>query len=128
MENRECGVCHACCIHLPIGDKPAHVPCADLRDGCCQVYAERPDTCRRFRCFWLQGWLWPAARPDRCGVLLQPVVDHHGLRLNAIECEPEALERNPMIVDGCKFLPCWLVREYYLDGRVFSHHKGEKNA
>jgi Fe-S-cluster containining protein len=120
---RECGPCHACCIHLPIADKPPHVPCADLSDGRCRLYAERPDVCRRFLCLWRQGELWDSARPDKCGILVQPVVYNGGLRFNVIEIRPGVLDRNSLVLTACKFLPCSLVRVHYFDGRVLTFRR-----
>jgi len=120
---RECDDCHACCIHLPLADRPAHTPCPELKDGRCGVYEKRPGACRRFRCAWLQGFSFSTVRPDRCGVLVQPVVEDGGVRLNVIECDAGALDRNPLIITACQHLDCTLVRACYLDGRVIAYRR-----
>ena len=38
-------------------------------DGCCSIYAHRPDICITFNCGWLAGALGTLDRPDRCGII-----------------------------------------------------------
>lgn len=118
-EGRECGSCNACCIHLKFDDKPQHIPCIKLSEGRCEAYEERPDFCRSFLCAWIRGALWPAARPDMCGVLVQLVDDKaESFVVNAVECREGALDRNWSVVAACKSLQCRAVRLRYLDGRT----------
>ena len=77
---RACGTCTACCDGWVAGTirgfamKPG-TPCHFRGEGCCTIYAERPESpCRKFVC----GWLMPASplpeafRPDRLGVIFVP--------------------------------------------------------
>jgi hypothetical protein len=73
-DGRSCGRCNECCTHLSIEEigKPKNVTCrAASREGC-QVYAERPHSCRVFQCFWLLGFGKPADRPDRSKLMVYP--------------------------------------------------------
>ena len=74
MSERACGSCTMCCklLHIDELDKPADVWCPHAAPGKgCTIYAERPQTCRTFRCFWLDHAEAPDAwRPDRCGFVM----------------------------------------------------------
>jgi len=74
-DNRTCGRCNACCIHIeiPVLDKPVGKPCQHLCTGpagCCSIYADRPSPCASYSCAWLDGYLLAILRPDRSGILL----------------------------------------------------------
>lgn len=65
-DERSCGPCRACCVHLDIpddmvcrGPKPARTPCPHLRAEGCNIYATRPDLCAKFQCMWLANPSWP---------------------------------------------------------------------
>lgn len=52
-----CDGCTACCKVLKIRelDKPGHVWCQHCKIGIgCQIYEERPESCRVYECIWLQ--------------------------------------------------------------------------
>ena len=78
VEKRECGTCTACCDGWVVGTIRGHemkagTPCHFRGEGCCTIYAERPqEPCRTFVC----GWLAPGSpfpedfRPDRLGVMI----------------------------------------------------------
>ena len=74
-----CGPCTACCdvIGVDTVGKPYYARCPHLdplKNGAsCGVYADRPGTCREYRCAWHLGYLGPRAdrRPDQCGVVFQ---------------------------------------------------------
>jgi len=95
---RRCGPCTLCCKTHPIPalDKPAAKWCTHAGRGGCSVYAQRPEPCSSYYCFWRRD---PAAaltdddRPDRIGVIFQqgefeplPVMD-------AIQSYPGAAAR-----------------------------------
>jgi uncharacterized protein len=73
---RDCGSCSMCCKNTVIAelDKPFGRWCRHCEIGKgCGIYQERPDTCRKFACFWLQIDSLPdELRPDRCGAILCP--------------------------------------------------------
>lgn len=45
----------------------------------CQIYAKRPESCRTFRCGWLDGLGDETLRPDRCGAMFS-AYNHKGER------------------------------------------------
>lgn len=78
--DRQCHQCAACCRILEITDpdlnKAYGEPCPHLerkehrrRYGACTIYERRPETCRRFRCLWLDGLGTNADRPDTLGAI-----------------------------------------------------------
>ena len=82
----ECGGCTLCCTLVPVDavdlKKPGFVPCPHLRDLLlvagpgCGIYDTRPRPCRAWSCVWLTSpGLPPELRPDRCGWVIDPVVD-----------------------------------------------------
>ena len=107
MKPRECGSCTACCHGLVVEalDKPAFCDCPHTRaDGGCGHYEHRPSACRNFRCFWLEGHLTEADRPDRLGVIFtttqHEVVGVHPL---LVEVRPGAAS-TPTIRDAVRQL------------------------
>ncbi len=69
--SRECGTCQACCTAEGVHElrKPPGEPCQFLCEKGCAAYETRPESCRRFRCLWLQGVFEDGARPDGLGVV-----------------------------------------------------------
>lgn len=72
-----CGSCTLCCkvMSVPEIEKPSGAWCSDCDPGHgCNVYDERPKSCREFECVWLQmqagdtNWA-PELRPDRSHVV-----------------------------------------------------------
>ena len=117
---RNCGSCHACCIHLTIDElqKPEHERCSHLGRTGCNQYEERPATCRDFVCLWKMGRFSKAERPDRCGVLAHLAVNElDGWGVNVVECASGALSRANGLVEECLDIECRLVTVQYLDGR-----------
>lgn len=74
---RECAGCVACCTltRVPELDKPYGVTCCHVCDGCA-IYSERPQSCRDFRCAWLNGEMPDWMRPDKAHVMLERINDH----------------------------------------------------
>lgn len=70
---RACGECTACCTVYYIDglwpESPRWEACPHARGGC-GIYPRRPESCRVFRCMWLDGWGEEADRPDRLGLVL----------------------------------------------------------
>jgi hypothetical protein len=90
--------------------KPYYARCPHLdRDhpgggggGACTIYADRPHTCREYRCLWHLGMLGPRVdrRPDQCGVVFQLEPQPGGRwLLAAYEATPGAL-----LTDRTQFL------------------------
>jgi len=95
---RSCGGCRVCCKlpDIPELNKPRDTWCrhAVKRKGVpgCSVYADRPDVCREFECAWLSGLGDDADRPDRLGVLWQPLELPDGRPgIGVVEARPGAL-------------------------------------
>ena len=72
-----CGSCSACCKVLRIAelDKAPDTWCPNFKKGCgCTIYADRPNSCRGFKCLWLMSQEtdtpWEEAmRPDKLKVI-----------------------------------------------------------
>ena len=80
--SRTCGSCTACCKALEVVEltKPLGKWCQHCSIGKgCKIYAERPQSCRDFRCEWLKGLGEEEDRPDRIRVILDYVKLPEGL-------------------------------------------------
>lgn len=69
-----CNGCTACCSVLEIKElsKPANTTCSSCTGKGCGVYDTRPETCKNFKCAYLNSD-WPEnLRPDKCGVIIAP--------------------------------------------------------
>jgi len=79
---KSCGGCTACCFTVPVKEIgltsfkrcPHLQPPFALEVGC-SIYRDRPRSCRQWSCVWLSSDLPDELRPDRCGVVLDPLVD-----------------------------------------------------
>lgn len=98
VAGRACGDCRMCCKlpDIPELAKPIDTWCrhADLDrpDGGCKIYNDRPAVCRSFACGWLKGLGQERDRPDRLGVMWQPIQMPDGRPgLAFVESEPGAL-------------------------------------
>lgn len=96
-DERRCGTCTACCVHLwiPELDKAEGDPCPALKNHQCSMYEARPGTCREWRCMWIDGFGKPTDRPDKTGLLVY--VQRHTSKLSeetvaVWETAPGALE------------------------------------
>ena len=83
---KSCGGCTMCCDLVPVDSldlkKPSFTPCKHLRDMLmvagpgCSIYGTRPRACAVWSCVWLTSPdLPPELRPDRSGIVIDPVVD-----------------------------------------------------
>lgn len=87
-EERECGSCYACCVHLGIAElrKYAGQTCKHL-DGAkpearCSIYAKRPAACANYYCLWRAGVGPKNFSPLETGMLMSHFVEEDG-RLSA---------------------------------------------
>jgi hypothetical protein len=83
---KSCGGCTACCSVMPVDDpalkKAAYRDCPLLRPHFasqgpgCSIYGKHPRACAVWSCGWLLSPDLPLQlRPDRCGVVMDPIVD-----------------------------------------------------
>jgi len=98
--SRECGTCTACCtaegvheLHKLPGD-----PCQFVCSKGCGIYEKRPQSCRGFRCLWLEGVFEEEARPDTLeivfGIAPAPLQMHPWRRfIRVMEVVPGAAAR-----------------------------------
>tara|TARA_B100001094_G_scaffold300432_1_gene325861 strand:- start:597 stop:1202 length:606 start_codon:yes stop_codon:yes gene_type:complete len=81
-KQRECGECKVCCVThgVPELGKSAFAFCENLaanavvtteQRGGCSMYGERPESCRKYECVWLQGWADDGCRPDKLGAVVE---------------------------------------------------------
>jgi hypothetical protein len=101
-DDRHCGACTACCVHLTIpaglaeaSPKPSGIPCPHAGALGCRIHARRPRVCVEFACGWLRNALWPPHwRPDRCGILcLEDTAPSGTACATLVEIQPGALHR-----------------------------------
>jgi len=64
---RECGECKLCCKCLSIVEivKPGGKWCPHAKGKGCDIYEDRPPSCKQFRCAWLDGLTPEEFRPDK---------------------------------------------------------------
>jgi hypothetical protein len=93
MTQRSCGGCTACCMVVGVKAlaKPFYCPCHHQGEGRCNAYAQRPEDCRDYACFWLAGLGDDADRPDRLGVVLTLAESEGAYYLDVMEVRPGAL-------------------------------------
>lgn len=74
---KNCGGCTACCRVVPVREMgvKAFQTCPMAIKRGCRIYAMRPRSCRTWSCSWLIGALPPELRPDRIGVVMDPIPD-----------------------------------------------------
>lgn len=108
---KSCGSCTACCYSVPVKEI-ALLPykrCQFLRlpfdkQIGCSIYDIRPRSCSNWSCVWLSSDLADELKPDRCGVVIDPLPDL--VRVGGIEIPcaqfwalpgfEESWEKNPM--------------------------------
>lgn len=76
---RTCGECTLCCKSLAVTElsKPQGVWCQHCAIGSgCTIYTDRPESCRVFKCLWLQNETLPVDfRPDRIHAVVSSTDD-----------------------------------------------------
>ena len=77
-----CGGCTACCSTLAVRELglPNWTRCPHVRTPPdaftgCSIYATRPNSCRAWICGWRAADWADDCRPDRCGVIVDPMPD-----------------------------------------------------
>lgn len=83
-KGRVCGDCRLCCktLEVPELQKPSGKWCphAYVEPGgaMCSIHDRRPESCRAFRCMWLEGFFEDCDRPDRTRMVVAEVLDEAG--------------------------------------------------
>ncbi len=95
VRDRSCGECTACCTAVQVHElrKLEFTPCQHLCPGGCSIYADRPGSCRTYKCLWLKGYLGEEHRPDRWKLILDEDTTAKGSCVRVWELEPGAWER-----------------------------------
>lgn len=80
MNARSCGDCGLCCRVLPIGEigKKFGEPCGyhKFKKGCTlHGTPSKPESCRRWSCWWLLDPQFDLPRPDRAGYVVDMMPD-----------------------------------------------------
>jgi len=95
--DRKCGSCTACCTIIGVKElnKERWTKCVH-EAGCCEIYEDRPQSCRSFHCMWLSGYIEgdERRRPDNLGIIFVQS-DNDKLPIVACwECYSGAAEKN----------------------------------
>ncbi len=107
LSGRSCGECSACCTALAIHElkKPPHKACPNCSSGTrCDIYPDRPDSCRAFRCQWLDGHSNEDERPDKSGLVRAFFLQRSGLHMTMSEFRPGALMDPAVRAETCELL------------------------
>jgi hypothetical protein len=95
--SRSCGECSACCKILAIDElkKPPSIWCQHVKIGQgCEIYENRPASCRKFNCLWILDPRLPdEMRPDKSHVVLHVQKEMGRLKVNVDPDTPEAWQR-----------------------------------
>lgn len=79
----ECVACGACCSAPDISalNKPLGVPCVHLQADClCQIYPDRPQTCRNYQPDWVCGEVAPLPTLEK---RIHRFLEIYGLQIEA---------------------------------------------
>jgi hypothetical protein len=83
-KGRVCGDCRLCCktLEVPELGKAPGKWCAHAYNepggAQCSIYDKRPESCRAFRCMWLDGFFEDRDRPDRSRLVVVEALDDAG--------------------------------------------------
>lgn len=74
-----CGACTLCCelLEVAVLHKAANTQCLHcVRGTGCSIWENRPAVCRQYFCLWAVSNKLPEnLRPDKCGVVFEPLRD-----------------------------------------------------
>lgn len=90
---RRCGPCTECCsaVGVPELEKPPHAKCGFVIKQGCGIYEKRPESCRTFKCVWLEeGTFHRKDRPDKIGMVVATQNTPDGMALAAFVTRPGA--------------------------------------
>jgi Fe-S-cluster containining protein len=91
---RPCGDCAACCEGHLIGNAHGNQfgkgrKCIFLVKQECQIYHERPETCRKYQCMWSQGIFPEWMKPNKTGMMISAEWKDGKQYLRCIEISPK---------------------------------------
>lgn len=95
----DCNGCTLCCYLLPVPslNKGPSEKCKHMKEGVgCEIYDERPEECRQFKCSYLQAENpLSELRPDNCGVVFEKVNEkiHVGTKHDSTEINDVVMEQ-----------------------------------
>jgi hypothetical protein len=95
---RNCDGCDLCCRTYEIGElgKPMGMACPLIVAQGCAIHGSHPNTCKAFRCFWLdQPELGPEWRPSTAGFVLRLDADGVTMWLDVDPARPGAWRLPP---------------------------------
>jgi hypothetical protein len=99
---RSCGSCTECCKTCTVDElqKPGGVYCSHCTiGGGCQIYPDRPASCRTFMCSWLYTpQLGPEFKPDKTHVVIW---EWTVSRILFADCDPDRPDawRSPKMIN-----------------------------
>ena len=99
---KSCGSCTQCCKICTVDElqKPAGVYCSHCTiGGGCQIYQDRPPSCRTFMCSWLYSPdMAPEFKPDKTHVVIW---EWAAARILFADCDPDRPDawRSPQVIN-----------------------------
>lgn len=92
---KSCGPCTKCCESVPVKEigllpyqRCPHLHGPEHAKIGCGIYQSRPHSCRLWSCLWLCSDLEDDVRPDRAGIVIDPIPDVcrvHGIEMPAAQ-------------------------------------------
>lgn len=84
-QGRKCGTCNACCTVVGVNElgKPCNFRCEFQTKRGCWIYGKHPESCRTYKCIWLEGFLHTDDRPDLSKVVFHSHEENGDLWLDA---------------------------------------------
>lgn len=114
---RECGTCSLCCKLPYVAElnKSIDTWCTHCEPGKgCTIYTDRPQQCRDFRCWWLDGRLSDEWYPARCKMFVHTLsVAARRILVTVDPAFPNAWRREPYYSTLCR-----AARHYLIDVRI----------
>ena len=93
---RKCGICSECCNVLAVDElqKKTFSTCSHSCAFGCNIYSQRPGSCRDYRCLWLDGHLTDEDHPDKLGVIFTTTYHPEwGTVIMIVECKSRAISQ-----------------------------------
>lgn len=118
VSDRVCGECQECCRVLAVVEvwKPKHRQCEHQCPTGCAIQDKKPETCKEYRCHWLQGKFGREdERPDKLGLIFD---DQAYMIVSAWETREGALNE-----DRVRYLLTRMAKTAALAVRVYNSEK-----